>query len=74
MNDRNKVILASFPKLRDPKNFHSWVEIAKIFGVSRNTVIGLAHRHGWTGACKERQSQTRKPSPPRRYVPKENRV
>jgi len=64
--DRNKVILAAFPKLRDPKSFHSWGEIAEIFGVSRNTVMGLAHRHGWTSPRKDAKKGPGKPSAPRR--------
>lgn len=49
MKPENEVILAALPKLRSAENFHSWGEIAGIFGVSRSTVLGLAHRHGWTG-------------------------
>jgi uncharacterized protein YjcR len=74
MKPENKVILASFPKLRDPKNFHGWGDIAAIFGVSRNRVIALAHRHGWTKEKPRGGKTVRKPSAPRRYDPKENRT
>lgn len=74
MKPENKVILAAFPKLRSAENFHSWSEIAAIFNVSRETVLGLAHRHGWTGRRPVKRTTPRQPSAPRRYVPKENRI
>lgn len=77
MDPVNQVILESFPKLRHPESMHTWGEIARIFGVTRDRVLGIAHRHGW---CKSQEDEPeakshalRQPSPPRRFVPKEDR-
>lgn len=74
---RNDRIAAAIPDMRASTNFHSWQAIADHFGVSKNTVLGLAHRRGLTDRRKRPASTqdnhepqapvVRAPSPPRRY-------
>lgn len=75
---RNREIAEAIPRLRAADNYHSWAQIAKKFGVTKNVVLGVAHRNGLTdkrsrpvktrALSDEEPTMVREPSPPRRFI------